>query len=29
MKQGEQVIRPLSARYMHKEEIESYEAEGS
>lgn len=27
-KNGERLIRPLSARYMHKEEIEGYEAEG-
>jgi uncharacterized DUF497 family protein len=24
---GERLIRPVSARYMHPEEIESYEAE--
>jgi uncharacterized DUF497 family protein len=28
-KDGKRLIRPLSARYMHKKEIESYEAEGS
>ena len=28
-KGGERLIRPLSARYMHKEEIEGYETEGS
>jgi uncharacterized protein len=28
-KDGRRLIRPLSARYMHKKEIESYEAEGS
>jgi len=26
---GERVIRPVSARYMHKKEIEGYEAEGA
>ncbi len=26
---GKRLIRPLSARYMHKKEIEGYEAEGS
>jgi uncharacterized DUF497 family protein len=26
---GKRLIRPLSARYMHKQEIENYEAEGS
>jgi uncharacterized protein len=28
-KDGKRLIRPLSARYMHKKEIEGYEAEGS
>jgi uncharacterized DUF497 family protein len=28
-KDGKRLIRPLSARYLHKKEIESYEAEGS
>lgn len=28
-KDGRRLIRPLSARYMHKEEIAGYEAEGS
>ncbi len=28
-KDGRRLIRPLSARYMHKKEIEGYEAEGS
>jgi uncharacterized DUF497 family protein len=28
-KYGKRLIRPLSARYMHKKEIEGYEAEGS
>ena len=26
---GKRLIRPLSARYMHRKEIESYEAKGS
>ena len=26
---GKRLIRPLSARYMHKKEIEGYEAESS
>ena len=29
VRDGKRLIRPLSARYMHKKEIESYEAEGS
>jgi hypothetical protein len=29
LKGGETFIRPISARYMHKEEIEGYEKEGS
>lgn len=28
-KDGRRLIRPLSARYMHKEEIAGYEAQGS
>jgi uncharacterized protein len=27
-KDGERLIRPVSARYMHKKEIEGYEAAG-
>ena len=26
---GKQLIRPISARYMHRKEIEKYEKEGS
>ena len=29
MKDDQRFIRPVSARYMHKKEIEPYEAEGS
>src|SRR3989304_913014 len=29
LRNGKRLIRPLSARYMHKKEIEGYEAEGS
>lgn len=29
LRDGKRLIRPLSARYMHKKEIEGYEAEGS
>lgn len=29
MKAGERLIRPLSARYMHRKEIEAYEEESS
>lgn len=29
MRDGKRLIRPLSARYMHKEEIDGYEAEHS
>ena len=28
-KDGERLVRPVSARYMHKKEIERYETEGS
>jgi uncharacterized DUF497 family protein len=27
MKDGQRLIRPVSARYMHKKEIEAYETE--
>jgi uncharacterized protein len=29
VKDGQRLIRPVSARYMHREEIEGYEAEAS
>jgi len=28
-RQGERLIRPISARYMHKKEVEAYETQGS
>jgi hypothetical protein len=29
MREGERLIRPISARYMHRKEIEHYEAEAA
>ena len=28
-REGERLIRPVSARYIHKKEVEAYEAQGS